>query len=376
MLRACALIASLAAPLSAQLPAWRIPIEVAAAGVTRLDKVVEANLADLPPGTDGASARMFEIATDGRVLDSDVRFQIDPDPASPHSVLTFLLTGVTAGDSVRRFELRARQAESTAEDLVLVEKLDDYQGARTFKISTPRATYYYHMDGSGFASLIDLDGQDWISYRPQGGFEGDYRGIPNIAPPQMHAGRSEGKRATRLLRDGPLVASLLSATTDGAWRLVWDIFPEYARMRLLSKGPQPYWILYEGTPGGTFDPAFDYWFNSAGDRMPSPPVGERWNGRLPAPQWVYFGDAAKPRTLFLALDPADDLVDEYWHRGPGGMTVFGFGRGEKPQWQYLEAVPAQLTIGLIEADQFDEVSRRIESVRLDATVSVGALESN
>ena len=104
-------------------------------------------------------------------------------------------------------------------------------------------------------------------------------------------------------------------------------------MTPLVKGPEPYWILYEGTPGGTFDAERDYWRNWAGHEMPMPPQAVQWNGKLPEPQWVLLGDRHMRRALYLALAPHDDHRDEFWHRGSGEMTVFG--QGPKPQWQYL-----------------------------------------
>lgn len=65
---------------------------------------------------------------------------------------------------------------------VHMEEIGEYEGDATWKIRTPQATYYFHRNGSGFASLLDRDGNDWISHHPGNGPEGEYRGIPNIAP--------------------------------------------------------------------------------------------------------------------------------------------------------------------------------------------------
>ncbi|MCP5119382.1 MAG: hypothetical protein GY953_51935, partial [bacterium] len=247
-----------------------------------------------------------------------------------------------------------------------------YEGYPAFKITTPRATWYYHKRSSGFASLIDNDGNDWIGYHPSGGFQGNYRGIPNIAPPQFHPGRPEGKKPTRIVRQGPLRVTLASETEDGLWRVLWDIYPSHARMTLTKKGDEPYWILYEGTPGGSFDEETDYWVHSDGTRLPVKPNHDanRWNDRLPDPQWVYFGDTKMKRVLFFALDPPDREWDMFWHRGSGGMTVFGFGRGPRPQWQYLQSVPARLTVGLVEEDEFGLVSAAVESAAREVRIEI------
>lgn len=335
-------------------------VKICAAGIERRDAVAEARIG-LP-----ADARVIDVRESG----AGIPFQADS--VDDRTLVTILLKGRLASNACRDLQVVSSKKNPRAiEQLVEVDEIDNYQGEPTFRIKTPRATYYYHRGGSGFASLIDNDGKDWISYRPEGGFQGNYRGIPNIAPPNFHPGRPQGKKPSRLLRSGPIRASILSETEDEKWRLVWDFFPTFARMTLLAKGPEPYWILYEGTPGGSFDVEFDYWRNSAGHEMPLAPDSDRWNGKLPEPQWVLFGDHKMNRGLFLALHQPDDHWDEFWHRGSGGMTVFGFGRGPKPQWQYLDAVPATLTIGLVEDSRPADTKLAVELAWRPLKVRVG-----
>lgn len=47
----------------------------------------------------------------------------------------------------------------------------------SYVIKTPICKYIYHKDCGGFASIIDNDGNDWISYHNYGGSDGKYRGI-------------------------------------------------------------------------------------------------------------------------------------------------------------------------------------------------------
>ena len=354
--------------LPAEVSAWRIPIEVRAGEV-----VVEAELGWRQFRTQAKlNLALVEVDNSGKVIDRDVPYQLDAAEDPGKRLLTFVLKGSTPAAATRRFRLDVGgQPTDPPERLVKLEHLDDHEGYPAVRITTPRATYVYHKRCAGFASLIDNDGNDWISYHPEGGFEGDYRGIPNIAPPQFHPGRPEGKSQSRLLRLGAVRATLRTETEDGNWDAVWDIYPNYATMTLIKKDPAPYWILYEGTPGGSFDTWTDYWVHSDATRIPVKEVTTRWNDRLPDPQWVYFGDTKMKRVLFLALHEPDEEWDEFWHRGSGGMTVFGFGRGPKPQWQYLETTPAHLTIGLVEEDQFEQVKAEIESSWREIEVSVG-----
>ncbi|MEX2300940.1 MAG: hypothetical protein WD733_08395 [Bryobacterales bacterium] len=367
------LIPSLAAPGQTTTTAHAKPphaspalsIEVSAGAIERIGKIVEVELetAQLPSSGEKALT-LVEVNEQGGIVDRHVPFQLDQGEAANPPLLTFLLSGGTPAKATRRFRLqRATEAVPPLAPQVQVEEVAEYEGFPAFRITTPAATYYYHVGGSGFASLIDREGHDWISHHPEGGFQGSYRGIPNVAPPEFHPGPGKGKKESRLIRSGPLRASILSETEDGAWSVVWDIFPAYANMTLLKKSAAPYWILYEGTPGGSFDTENDYWVQSTGKRLPVAPNDQDnfWEGTLPSPQWVYFGDEKLRRVLFLALREADDFPDEFWHRGSGSMTVFGFGRGPRPQWQYMQTVPTHLTIGLVESSDFGEVKRRIES---------------
>ncbi len=371
---------------------FRLRLVVQANGHTRSDKPVEVALdpaalalqAGLSPLQKWSVVRLAEADGAGRILEADVPFQYDetqrpPEISTAPASLVFLLKGRTPAGAERFFDVyfglrQVSVGKSSAPSLISVELLSDYQGEPTYRINTPAAAYYYHRLGAGFASLIDRDGNDWISYRPSGGFEGDFRGIPNIAPPDFHPGRGQNHRESVLLSSGPLRATVLSETRDGQWACLWDIFPAYARMTLFKKGNAPYWILYEGTPGGRFDAEEDYWVNSSGQRFPAAPYNEKnpWHGELPAPQWVYFGDAKFKRVLFLAVHEPDKALDEFWHRGSGGMTVFGFGRGpRKDGWQRMTALPAHLTIGFVETDVFADASAQIHSAFRDLSVTIG-----
>ena len=85
----------------------------------------------------------------------------------------------------------------------------------------------------------------------------------------------------------------------------------------LLRADQPYWFLYEGTPGGKLDVDSDFWVASDGVKHPA---AERWNGHLPAPEWAYFGDAKLKRVLFLANHQNDAITDE---RAPGLPSASG-----------------------------------------------------
>lgn len=70
---------------------------------------------------------------------------------------------------------------STERDLEWKIDKVDHAGQESFRIRNGVITYVYHMEGCGFASLLDRDGNDWLSFGPADGAFGLARGIPNMA---------------------------------------------------------------------------------------------------------------------------------------------------------------------------------------------------
>ncbi len=378
------------------LPPYKLPIVVDASGYARHDKAVLLNLnfsrqlEKVQAGRpfDRTSLRLVEVDAVGRVLDPEVSFQfdtLDDFDAAERAVgtLVFLLEGESPPFAKRHFDLyfgdegSGEYQAATFEDRVSIEDIGAYEGFPTWKIATPAAQYFYHKVSGGFASLIDREGNDWVSFHPSNGPEGEYRGIPNIAPVNWHPGRPDGKKPTQIIHDGPLRLRLLTETEDEAWRAVWDIFPQYATMTLLKKGEEPYWILYEGTPGGTFDMT-DYFVTSHGlvfDDMAKWEGADNdyWNEDLPGPEWVYFGDANLDRVMYYALHEDNQAVEEFWNFGQGGMTVWGFGRGPRAEdgsgWQRLTDAPVHLTVGFAENNTFTGASKVVNGAYRPLTLS-------
>ena len=312
----------------------------------------------------------MEVDGQGRVIDDVVSFQFDPDlDDTPTGTLIFLLTGTTLVGVTRHFRLYfngAEAANSSArvpELVTLTENAAD-EGQDSFKIVTQNATYFYHKYGAGFSSMIDRDGNDWLSYRPGGGSAGEYRGIPNMGHPEGYCHPGNTISNSRIVGWGPLRVSIRSESNDGKMVCRWDIFPHYARMTLL-KMRTPYWFLYEGTPGGKLDEANDYCVRSSGEHTS---LAQKWDGPLPDPEWLYFGAGNTDRVLYLVHHEADQAIDSYWPM-EGNMTVFGFGRLGLNK--YMERVPAQFTIGFAERGDFAAASGVIEAAYRDLDVRVG-----
>ena len=131
-----------------------------------------------------------------------------------------------------------------------------------FKVETPTATYLYGKRGAGFASILDKDGHDWVSYRPGDKARGEYRGLPKCGQPAkfFHCGYGYGQYATenpftsRVTVREPGRIRIESETRDGKSACRWDFYPDHATLTLLRIDLPTFWFLYEGTPGGASTP--------------------------------------------------------------------------------------------------------------------------
>jgi hypothetical protein len=333
-------------------------LHVGAGGVARFDKLVEVAL-DLPPGH--RPVALAEVGPDGHALDPVVPYQYDDAASGGRPRLTFMMCGETAREAERCYRATIGSGpQPPADSLVRVSAVEDWQGQPSFRIETPAATYVYHRYGGGFASLIDPEGNDWISYRPTGGSAGHYRGIPNLGV-CGHPGYTNAE--TRVLAAGPLVATLASETRDGLWAFTWDVCPACARLTL-TRAAGPYWFLYEGTPAGCFDPPAQFCVRASGIVTP---LSEVWSESLPAPKWAAFGDARANRSLCLVRHDAGDEPDQYWPM-EGNMTVFGFGRIYRTTERFLRRVPARFTISLLDGFGPEDARRVSDSAIHDLLV--------
>ena len=217
---------------------------------------------------------------------------------------------------------------------VQISTLPDHQGQPSFRIETPSATWIYHQQGAGFASLLDPDGNDWISYRPGNRAAGEFRGIPNLIHPGagMHPGGE--------LCSSSVTGNRIESTCEnGAWAAHWDFFDDFARLTV-NKAPRPYWFLYEGTPGGKLDLDHDYWLLSDGTRGR---MEDSFAKDLPDPEWIAFGDERLQRVLVIAKEQSDNELDQFYQMD-GEMTVFGFGREHRCCGKYLTGTPASFVV--------------------------------
>ncbi len=337
-----------------------LPIDVDSSTADRMDKPVDVavDLSDfltlIGGSLDVSTLQVTEVAFEGGVLDTEVPFQFDPAPGfdgttQAAGTLVFIMGGDTPAATIRHyklwFDLDGGCVDCPPPPVVThpvsVDSLT-YENQLTYLIDTPRADYYYHLAGGGFASIIDNDGQDWISFKdiPGSRSSGEYRGIPNMVgkpnEPQnnyFHPGFTNA--LSRIVHAGPLKVTVLTESDNPAnlWQLLWEFYPTYFRLTVQTVGTTnsgDYWLLYEGTVGGVQD-ANDVVVRSNGVQTSAYDYEDSWEETLSDPAWVYFRDLSASRFFYLSDDQGDDAPDSFRPQGQSSgsspvMTVFGFGR--------------------------------------------------
>jgi hypothetical protein len=244
-----------------------------------------------------------------------------------------------------------------------------------FRIETSAAVFLFDRAGGGFSSIRDSDGLEWIGFKPgngqvPGSAAADFRGLPNL----VFRGQDNGcghpgfdlcvseKTASNQIR---------TRSKSGRWEWNWTFTRDGAILEVTATdSARNYWFLYEGTPGGAFAPAKQFWGNSVdGYRTDTPPTGSEetahgiWD-------WAYFGHRDVDRCLAVIQLTPDELSDSFSYMGngpegirsPGGMVVFGLGRvGAEP----LMRGHNRFFIGFIEqCGSREEIASRIKKLAL------------
>jgi hypothetical protein len=249
------------------------------------------------------------------------------------------------------------------DDALRVSETTLFGNLECFRVETPGATYLYGKKGAGFASILDPQGHDWISYRHGGKATGEYRGLPKCGQPvkYFHSGYGFGSYTTensftsRVALEEPRHLRITSETKDGASACDWDFYPSHATLTLRRIALPRYWFLYEGTPGGALDPEGDLAIRPGGRQTT---LAEPWEDELP---WVCFTSRKSPYGLLLVsheerVRAASYVAWPYKPESDGGyrqMTVFGWGRlGWKDPRQHepqLAQLPARFSVALVRA---------------------------
>jgi hypothetical protein len=232
-----------------------------------------------------------------------------------------------------------------------------YEGRPHFLVKTKALDYYYDIRGGGFSRIIDREGNDWVSFKmePWGAYPASaassYRGLPNLVFQGEDGGAGHpGHDQCRSTIEGNRI---LTESLSKLWLWSWEFFDDHAILKILRTDPDRfYWFLYEGAPGGGYDPQFSYYGSDQGGPFPGRLdyyKGDILWGQF---QWMYAGSEKAAGSFFMVQPTHDNLTDMISFLGntdlgldsPDGMTVFGFGRGKDTR--PLMSAPQSFVIGL------------------------------
>ena len=209
-----------------------------------------------------------------------------------------------------------------------------------YMVTISNATFFIDKFSGGISSLLDKDGNDWIGWkrldeeRFPDSAAGDYRGLPNL----VYGGDDNGighPGFDKVLCFKEENNRIRVRSMNAKWEWQYTFYSKYAEIQILHTPAteRNYWILYEGIPGGEFNPQKQYWGTNNGVESGKPCFnsGEEVYGKW---KWVFFGHEDVQQVLFLLQKKEDDLVDMFGYMGNSekglkakdGMVIFGFGR--------------------------------------------------
>jgi len=217
---------------------------------------------------------------------------------------------------------------------------DQDEGQECFRIELENATLYYQKGAGGFSSIVDKEGNDWLGFRKdtiQGypdNAASEYRGLPNLVFQSEDSGAGHpGSDQCHSNQSAP--NQIRTESQSGKWAWTWTFHADHAVMHVEKTDPgHSYWFLYEGIPGGRYQPQYQYWGTDQGGPNEQIPDYYFNNAVYDTWQWAYFGHRAVHRVFYIVHHQDDDLTDTFSYLGntedgvisPDGMVVFGFGR--------------------------------------------------
>ena len=257
---------------------------------------------------------------------------------------------------------------STLEDKLvkLTHGVDESAGeVPAYIISIANATFYLEKQGGGLSSMLDKDGVDWIGFNNQkgSGWKGEYRGFPNAIHKQdgdyFHARNAGTELSTSTIDiETDQHVRITFTSGNGKWLGQWDFYPDRCDFTMTKISPShKYWVQYEGVPGGEMDTT-DFWYASVNNKKH--PIEEPFNGDLPAPEWMAFGDQNSPRMLYLLHHEDDEIPDNYVYRP--GMTVLGFGRDNGEETTKHLTTVQTFSIGFVESIEWSAIDYAVRQI--------------
>jgi hypothetical protein len=235
-------------------------------------------------------------------------------------------------------------------------------------IVTGSATWTFQLAAGGFSSLTGPDGEEWIGFAPGSGGGGGaanvFRGIPNLVYPD-NLGHPGHERCRSHVEPSDEVVLITTESLDGLWAWEWRVTEIAANLSVFRvPARRRYWFLYEGTPGGRFEPSRSFWgSDSEGVREDAPDLFAKpgAGGPVITPRsFAYFGHRDCARVLLCTHRTAGDEPSFFAYMRATestGMVVFGFGRDHADGPLPCLAGPHSFTVQLVEGTDYDEIGR-------------------
>jgi hypothetical protein len=249
--------------------------------------------------------------------------------------------------------------------LVFTENASD-GGRDAYKVETSNGTFYLEKSGGGLSSAIDKNGVDWIGWHPE---DAPYQGFPNAVWDGIEENprgyfhpynKNTSGHSIKIGKQSDDSVILEVRSDDDEWETAYEFFPTHVTWHVKRK-PETgsYWVLYEGWPGGSFEPEADWWMTSESPGKKS--CDETHLKDIPGPEWIVFGDKEVDRVLFMLSHQDDDFVDVYF---PLAFTVFGFGREgtKRPYFSKITEAERSFSIGFLETTDYDTISRAMNNI--------------
>lgn len=228
------------------------------------------------------------------------------------------------------------KAQVVIEEVSLMNRLH-------YRVVTANATYFIDRYSGGISEMFDEDGNDWIQWKrldeekyPDSA-AGDYRGIPNL----VFGGDDNGIGHPGFDKCMSFMEGLNRIrvrSMNGKWEFLYVFHPKHAELQII-KTPEfnrNYWFLYEGVPGGEYNPEKTYWGTNTGLKTTKPDFykGEEEYSNW---DWVFLGNENSDRVIYFVQKGKDNVTETFGFLGnsskginsENGMVVFGFGRGKE-----------------------------------------------
>ena len=154
---------------------------------------------------------------------------------------------------------------------------------------------------------------------------------------------------TLLDRDSqtPTHLRLVSQSSDGTWRWVWDFYVTHATFTI-DRAPVPIGFSYRGAPAGGLGTE-DQLILADGTAQSA---RSSYAGDLAGPaEWVYVADGAAQHSLFL-MQHTDDALPEAYQVRDNDSAHWSFGGGQ------ITALPLRFSLGVVDSVDHATVSRR------------------